>query len=105
MKENQGAAIFSISKTFGRFVGDMSRAMDGYRRENEALREILLERSLKQRQIRTEVRKRVKGTRDYEGAFEILEKVCQRMQALLLATDPLANAVENLAKTKKRDVN
>ena len=105
MKENHGTAIFSISEAFGRFVENTARAMDDYRRENEALREMLLERGLKQRQIQREVRKRVKQFRAHAGAFERFEKVCQRMQAILVSTGPLANAVENLSKTKKRDVN
>jgi hypothetical protein len=106
MKEipNMGTAL-SISEIFGKFSADVALAMDGYRRENEALIDMLLERGLKRKQIRREVRKRVKYYRSYEGAFSIFEKVCQRMRSLVLESDPLTNVVENLSKMKKRDAN
>lgn len=99
------ATALSISEIFGKFVADVALAMDSYRRENEALIDMLLEWGLKRQQIRRGVSKRVKHRRSYEEAFAIFEKVCQRMQGLLRESDTLTSVAENLPETKKRDAN
>jgi hypothetical protein len=105
MKETRDVHVALFSETFGKAFAEMTRSLDAYRRENAALRDLLLERGLKQQLIRREVRKRMKNYQIYEEATALNRKVCQGILDLLRTNDPLENVLENSAKTGKKDVN
>ena len=93
------------SEVIAKVYADTVLLLDAYRRENEVLRMMLLERGLTRPMIRREVKKRVKYFRQWEEASALFQRVLQETQTLLHETDPVTKIVESLGKTKKRDAN
>ncbi len=79
----------------GKWFGDVALMLDRYRRENEALRLMLLEKGSTKAQIRRGVKRRVDFLEPYEEASVLLRTTCEEILKSIRESDPL----EQLAKT------
>lgn len=84
-----------------KFAGDASRIANSYRRENEVLRSMLVERGLTTAQIRQAVRRHLKHLEPYEEASVQFDRVVREMQRRLEETDPLTQLAKTLPEKDK----
>ena len=85
----------------GQWFADVALMLDRYRRENEALQQILLERGMTRAQIRRGVRQRVKFLQSHEEASVLFRKVCEQIETKIREDDALEQIAKNLPKVEK----
>ena len=83
---------------FARFWGDQLVIGDKYRRENEALRQMLIDKGLTRAQIRRGVQRRVQSLEPFEEASVLCRRVCEEMQKWMQEHDPLEQIAKTLSK-------
>ena len=85
--------------------GDMLSMIDRYRREVEALQQMLLEKGMTRAQLRREVKRRVTYLGSYEEASVLFRRVCQEILDRIQADDPLVQLARTLPKKHKKEMN
>ena len=83
------------------WFGKITVSFDAYRRENEALRLMLIEKGLTQAQIRREVKRRVQRLEPFEEAHVLCRKVCEEIHKQMQEHDPLEKLAEKIPKMDK----
>jgi hypothetical protein len=87
------------------WIGRLTQIVESYRRENEALRQMLRAKGLTKMQIQRESKKRAKYPHAHEEASALFHRVCEEMTAILQENDPLDKIAKSLPKTDKKDAN
>jgi hypothetical protein len=89
----------------GNLAFEFFEIKDAYWRENEILKTMLRERGLSLRQIRGELRSRLKQQQVRETALETLVRCSQKIETILQEIDASNKLAKTLAKTQKCDMN
>ena len=84
--------------------GDMLSMIDRYRREVEALQQLLLEKGMTRAQMRREVKRRVTYLGSYEEASVLFRRVCEEILERIQADDPLVQLARKLPKKEKHEM-
>jgi len=89
---------------YAEFWGDILTMHDTYRRENEALRQMLIDKGLTPAQIRRGVKRRVQSLEPFEEAAVLSRRVCEEMQKRTQESDPLEQLAKTLPKKDLKDM-
>jgi hypothetical protein len=104
MKGNSYMSDLTSDIDFWQWQQDLLSMLDRYRRENEALRLMLVDKGLTRAQIRRGVKRRVESLEPYEEASVLCRRVCEEMRKRIEEDDPVARLAKMQPKKDLKEM-
>src|SRR5438105_5023919 len=89
---------------FWQWQQNLLSMLDRFRRENEALKLMLLDKGLTRAQILRGVKRRVASLEPYEEATLLCRRVCEEVRKRIEEDDRLVQLAKNLPKKEKNEM-